>query len=53
MENLKQYLKDNKEKAYSFATKNTNYNAQRQPVISKNDEWVEEKEWEIQHGLQK
>ena len=43
---LKEYLDTNKEKAYEFATKNTNYNEQGHPTISTKDEWASETEWE-------
>lgn len=43
---LSQYLETNKEKAYSFATQNTKYNAQGRPIISKSDEWTNETEWD-------
>lgn len=42
---LAEYLKSNKATAYSFATSNTKYNEQNRPVISKDDEWVNETEW--------
>ena len=45
MSTLTQYLKKNKEHAYSFATANTKYDKQGRPVISKEDEWVDESEW--------
>lgn len=43
---LAQYLDTNKEKAYSFATANTRHNQQGRPVISKDDEWLQETEWD-------
>lgn len=43
---LAQYLSENKEKAYSFATANTKYNEQGRPTISKDDEWLQESEWD-------
>lgn len=46
MSALAQYLEANREKAYSFATANTKYNKQGRPVISKDDEWVNESEWD-------
>lgn len=36
---------NNKIKAYEFATNNTKYNIQFKPMISKDDEWVNEIEW--------
>ena len=46
MSALAQYLEVNREKAYSFATANTKYNKQGRPVISEEDEWVNESEWD-------
>lgn len=46
MSALAQYLEVNREKAYSFATANTKYNKQGRPVVSNNDEWVNETEWD-------
>lgn len=46
MEALAQYLETNREKAYSFATSNTKYNEQGRPVISRDDEWADESEWD-------
>ena len=34
------------ERDYEFARKNTKYNAEGIPVISKDDEWLEETEWD-------
>lgn len=42
---LAQYLTTNREKAYAIATMNTKYNEQGRPVISKDDEWIQETEW--------
>lgn len=46
MSALAQYLENNRERAYSFATANTKYNEQGRPVISKDDEWANETEWD-------
>lgn len=46
MSALAQYLDKNKEQAYKFASQNTPCNASGRPVITKNDEWREETEWE-------
>ena len=46
MSALAQYLEDNREKAYSFATANTKYDKQGRPVLSNDDEWVNESEWD-------
>ena len=46
MSKLAQYLEANKEQAYSFAAANTKYDKQGHPVISKDDEWVNETEWD-------
>lgn len=42
---LDQYLKEHKRYAYDFATKNTVCKDGR-PVISKDDEWDSETEWD-------
>lgn len=34
------------EKVYEFAKNNTKYNNEGRAVISKNDEWLNEKEWD-------
>lgn len=34
------------EKSYEFAKNNTKYNSEGRVVISKNDEWLNEKEWD-------
>ena len=53
MSTLAQYLKANREQAYLFATANTKYDWQGHPVISSDDEWVEESEWdEVFHSLE-
>lgn len=46
MSALAQYLDTNRERAYSFATANTKYNEQGRPVVSKDDEWLNESEWD-------
>ncbi|MCM1048706.1 MAG: hypothetical protein NC433_09785 [Clostridiales bacterium] len=46
MSALAQYMETNREQAYLFATANTKHNKQNRPVISKNDEWVDESEWD-------
>ncbi len=53
MSTLAQYLKKNKEHAYSFATANTKYDKQGRPVISKKDEWVDESEWNEVYNMLK
>ncbi len=45
MVKIANYLEDNKEKAYAFATANTCYK-DGHPVISKDDEWNNESEWD-------
>lgn len=45
MSALAQYLEANREQAYSFATANTKYNIYGRPSVSKEDEWVDESEW--------
>ncbi len=34
------------EKAYEFARNNTKYNNEGRAIISKDDEWVKETEWD-------
>lgn len=46
MSALAQYLEENKELAYKFASKNTPCNASGHPVIPKDDEWRDETEWD-------
>lgn len=46
MSALAQYLDTNRERAYSFATANTRYDEQGRPVVSKDDEWLNESEWD-------
>ena len=46
MSALAEYLVTNKNKAYAFVTSNTKYNENGRPVISKDDEWLEETEWD-------
>ena len=45
---LKEYFKnnENKEMAYEYAVNNTKYNSQSNPIISKDDEWINEIEWD-------
>ena len=43
---LSQYLDENRDKAYSIAAENTNYNAEGKPVIKAGDEWQDELEWD-------
>lgn len=44
---FEQYLKKNREKAYSFANANTKRDAEGHVVISKDDEWRRENEWDV------
>ncbi len=46
MSALAQYLETNRERAYAFATANTKRNEKGRPIISKDDEWVNESEWD-------
>ncbi len=48
---LSQYLDENRDKAYSIAAENTNYNAEGKPVIKAGDEWQDELEWDERFGL--
>lgn len=53
MSALAQYLEANREQAYSFATANTKYNICGRPSVSKEDEWVNESEWDDLFNLLK
>ncbi|MDE7062849.1 MAG: hypothetical protein K2O73_06360 [Lachnospiraceae bacterium] len=53
MSALAQYLKTNREQAYSFATANTKYNTHGRPSVSKDDEWINESEWDDVYNLLK
>ena len=46
MSALAQYLDTNRERAYSFASANTKHDEQGRPVVSKDDEWLNESEWD-------
>lgn len=46
MSALAQYLENNREQAYAFATANTKRDKQGHPVIPRDDEWVNETEWD-------
>ena len=47
MSEFAQFLSENKERLYYFAKQNTKYDAKGRPTISKDDEWVKEKEWDM------
>ena len=50
----KQIMTQYSEKSYKMASDNTKYNADGKAVISENDEWRDEKEWdEVFEQLQK
>ena len=46
MSKLSDYIQNNKETAYDFASQNTPINEAGCPVIQKNDEWITEDEWD-------
>lgn len=46
MSDLDYYLQQNKQFVYDHATQNTKYNDNGQAVISKDDEWMSETEWD-------
>lgn len=51
---LDQYLKEHREEAYRIATENTMYNADGHAVITKDDVWATETEWdEMFHDITK
>lgn len=43
---LAQYLEQNKEATYDYATNNMPCGANGRPVITKDDEWRDETEWD-------
>lgn len=43
---LEQYLEENKEVAYDYATNNMPCDANGRPVITKDDDWRSETEWD-------
>lgn len=43
MSNMKQY----NDKSYKMAIHNTKYNSDGKAIIERNDEWREEKEWDM------
>lgn len=45
--NFEKFMELNKEKIYEIARKNTVYNAEGHAVITKDDEWRNEDEWDI------
>ena len=46
MGNFDKFMEKHGDKLYAKAKKNTKYNTQGYAVISKDDEWVEETEWD-------
>lgn len=46
MKNFSDFVKANKEKIYALAQKNTKYNRHGDAVISRNDSWFYEDEWD-------
>ena len=46
MSNFDKFMEKHGDKLYAKAKKNTKYNAQGYAVISKNDEWIGETEWD-------
>lgn len=43
---LSDFIKQNKNKIYENARKNTKINKDGKPTISRNDEWFNENEWD-------
>jgi hypothetical protein len=43
---LSEFIKQNKEKIYETARKNTKLNSEGKPTISKDDDWFYEDEWD-------
>ncbi|MCM1135437.1 MAG: hypothetical protein NC400_07655 [Clostridium sp.] len=49
---LTQYLESNREHAYALATENMRYDKHGRPTVSKDDEWLDETEWDdLFHSL--
>jgi hypothetical protein len=46
MKAFSEYMDKNRERAYAVAISNTKYNEQGRPIISKDDDWVNETEWD-------
>lgn len=46
MKNFSEFVKRNKDLLYSAAEKNTKRNSEGRAVISKDDPWFEEDEWD-------
>ena len=46
MKNFSEFIKANKQEIYSSAKKNTEYNDNGDAVISRDDSWFYEDEWE-------
>lgn len=46
MSKLSEFIQNNKEALYSFATQNTPRNENGQAVITKDDEWRDEDVWD-------
>lgn len=49
MKNFSDFVKANKEKIYALAQKNTAYNSNGDAVISRNDSWFYEDEWDADY----
>jgi hypothetical protein len=46
MDNFKEFLEKNKEKIYKITESNTKRNENGIPIITKDDPWRQEKEWD-------
>jgi len=47
MKNFSEFIKANKEAVYAQAEANTEYNAQGEAVISRDDPWFYEDDWDV------
>ena len=53
MSNFDKFMEEHGDKLYAKARKNTKYNSKGYAVISKQDEWIDETEWdEMYNGKQ-
>ena len=46
MSNIKEYIENNRDRVNEVAKSNTTYNQEGKPIIPKDDEWNDEKEWD-------
>ena len=46
MSDIKEYINSNRDRVNAVAKSNTSYNQDGKPIIPKDDEWNDEKEWD-------